>query len=306
MPAVDVTIDCEGRRHTLVWERGRLVPLHHENPDGERLLLALGGEARGCLAVISTWDDHVRDLRLLATGPRGVADQISLRSADVAEVGRHLALIAAGHPAHWPQLAAQRLGGVGVAQRGPVAFRSLGMVAGVMASGAAGWNRHVGLLELYTWPRFFLDRLLLEAWATRSADLRAAAASLAAGAQGSGGRYRRERPVLMASALARVRSAVITWLAVSSQDPQPQVTVELSGDGAPLRIAGSVVSAGADWVAAVSGRQMGVVDGHLVTEILDLSETTAQVRALTPPTAGGAPVRVRLVRSSARDGWELA
>lgn len=316
MPSVEAGVDCGGSRHKLVWERGSLVPVNHADPEGERLLLALGGEAQGCLEIIAIWDDQVRNpRRLLATAPRSDADKTFLTNADLAEVGKHLANIAAGHPARWPGLAAERLAGAAAGKPKPVTFRSFGIVAGVMASGEAGWRRGIGLLELYTWPRPFVDRLQLHAWAARSEELRDAAAAFAKGpvSGAESERYLRDRPVLLAAAIARVRAAVISWATPRAGDGELGVKVQLSPDDAPLHVRPSqeggggaaIVTVGVDWIAGVFGRQMGVVSGHLVSEVLELTETTARISAYLPLAAGGALEVVELARSPDRDAWVL-
>jgi hypothetical protein len=317
MPPVEAEADCQGAKHRLRWDQGLLTPIDHADPEGERLLVALGAEPVGCLEITTNWDQHSRDVRLLSIGPRSRTDRLALTGGDLAEVGRHLSHIAASHLSRWPIRAAERLVAVDprrVAaanqQRRPFAFRSLGIAAGVMASGEAGWQNHIGLLELCTMPRPLLDRLQLQIWAARAGELREATRVLD---RGDDAAFSRERPVLLAAAIARVRAAVLEWLSPPSQGPDPEVTVSLSPDDAPLTISETGVSpggartltaeAGCDWVASVFGRQMGVVDGHLVFELVDLSERTARVRALPVPSLGGSPLILDIARHPSIDAW---
>jgi hypothetical protein len=327
MPPVEAEAGCQAAPHRLRWEQGDLTPIDHADPEGERLLVALGAEPVGCLEITTNWDQHSRDARLLAIGPRERTDRLALTGGDLAEVGRHLSNIAASHRSRWPVQAAERLVAVDPRrvsaanqQRRPFAFRSLGLAASVMASGEAGWRNHVGLLELCTMPRHLLDRLQLQIWASRAQDLRGAALVLAAAtddlenaAGDAPAHYSRDRPALLAAAIARVRAAVIAWFAPPSQGPDPEVAVRLSADDAPLRLIDEGFSSagrrmvaaevGCDWVPSVFGRQMGVVDGHLVLELIDLTEMTARVRALPPDGLGAAPVLIDIARYPSIDSW---
>lgn len=317
MPPIDAEADCQGTLHALRWERGELTPLDHIDPEGERLLIALGGEASGCLELVTSWDQHSRDVRFLAAAPRSSIDRLSIAGFDLAEVGRHLTNIAATHRGAWPRRAVERLVALdpqrvdAASQRHqPFAFRSLGLAASVMAAGEAGWRNHVGLLELFTMPRALLDRLQLEIWAARSGDLRDAIGAAEAG------RYSRERPALLAAAFARVRAAVIGWLAPPSSGPDPEVAVHFTPDASPLRLSRAeagefVAEVGTDWVSQVFGRQMSQVERHLVLELVDLTERTARVWALRPPPAPWSPglvpftmpVLLDLARRADADAW---
>lgn len=54
MPPVRVQVNCSGGKHTILWKRGAVALLDHDE-DAERALVALGGDAPRCLEIIDTW-----------------------------------------------------------------------------------------------------------------------------------------------------------------------------------------------------------------------------------------------------------
>jgi len=83
---VEATIDCGASRHRLRWHDGVLEALDHPDAEGERLLLALGGDRPMCLDVVAAWEGHADDLRFLTLGPRHEGDRPGTDAAAVAAV----------------------------------------------------------------------------------------------------------------------------------------------------------------------------------------------------------------------------
>jgi hypothetical protein len=107
------TVVCGGHEHRLHWERGQLRALDHGDPDSERALAALGGEPFACMEILSAWERHSDDLRLLTLGSRGPIDRLGAQ--DDAMQG---AVFSAGPPGRRPP-AARQLARAGVIGIGP-------------------------------------------------------------------------------------------------------------------------------------------------------------------------------------------
>lgn len=70
MAPVETAIDCDGRRHLLGWEAGRLRTPDHPDPEAERTLGALGGEVPSCIRLRAAWATHQDDPALVTLGRR--------------------------------------------------------------------------------------------------------------------------------------------------------------------------------------------------------------------------------------------
>ncbi len=76
IPAAQATLDCSDGTHRLIWNEGILSAPDHADPEAERALAALGGEPLACVAMLDTWQRHVKDPTVLVMGSRGPADLI--------------------------------------------------------------------------------------------------------------------------------------------------------------------------------------------------------------------------------------
>ncbi len=76
---------CGQGLHAVHWEAGTIRLPSHPDPEAELVLAALGGQKAGCVEVAEAWGRHVADLAVLAIGPRGPADEITVSWEDVAE-----------------------------------------------------------------------------------------------------------------------------------------------------------------------------------------------------------------------------
>lgn len=79
--SVAARADCTGERHELVLAGGELQAVAHEDPDGERALMALGGTSCLCVELLDAWARRRADGRLLTLLGRGPSDLIAATGA---------------------------------------------------------------------------------------------------------------------------------------------------------------------------------------------------------------------------------
>lgn len=91
----EATVECSGEQHRLRWADGALSAMSHDDPEGERVLGALGGTSVPCISLLEQWERHADDLRVLVLGSRGRTDVLSIANLPPFGGG-------AGHPA-WQQ-----------------------------------------------------------------------------------------------------------------------------------------------------------------------------------------------------------
>jgi hypothetical protein len=68
-------VSCGGQQHRLRWAGGRLHALDHDDPEGEQIMVALGGTCP-CADFLAAWAEHTDDLGVLVLASRGPADPI--------------------------------------------------------------------------------------------------------------------------------------------------------------------------------------------------------------------------------------
>jgi hypothetical protein len=73
---VNVPLACGQAAHRLRWEAGQLLALDHGNPDGERVLAALGGDDAPCLAALRVWERYSHDSAVLELARRHPGDDL--------------------------------------------------------------------------------------------------------------------------------------------------------------------------------------------------------------------------------------
>jgi len=76
LPPLEETIPCGDADHRIRWSAGELATPDHDDPDGERTLAALGGQATPCIEVLDAWQRHREDLDVLLLASRGAADPL--------------------------------------------------------------------------------------------------------------------------------------------------------------------------------------------------------------------------------------
>jgi hypothetical protein len=85
LPPADATVGCGTGTHTVRWEAGQLTLPAHPDAEAELVLGALGGDKPGCVTLAETWARHASDLAVLAIGPRGAADPVTVSRDDAAK-----------------------------------------------------------------------------------------------------------------------------------------------------------------------------------------------------------------------------
>jgi hypothetical protein len=276
LPTALARLDCSGQRHAIRWEAGELVALDHEDPEGERALVALGGARSPCIEVLSAWSRHKQNADMLSALSRGTLDPV--RTGPV-------------QPMHGPGL-------VAVAPRNVVMPGRLGRPTGrgnariLMARGSAvpagvGTRPTPG----NTLPTRDEDTVIL-AGLGHEMTLRLVSTVTAVlldrmdGDDGSN-----DRPALEASLFGRALTALRTWLAVPDLEVDltvagPRDTPNLAWDGTgPAQLTLPL-----DWVVSVWGRGLAVVAGRFALSVVDA--TSRRTTLSTVASDLGSPQRL--------------
>jgi len=279
LPSCQAQVPCGSGWHTVRWEAGQLRLPEHPDQEAELVLAALGGEKAGCSSLAEAWDRHTSDLSVLAIGPRGPADEITVGWDDVAAAER---TPAGGFGGFLPGLS----GGVGGHGSRPAALRRLASppsVAGlrarqqqVSAEAEQARRRRLDMLSLLALGYGFQLRLAGQVAAAHAEEPGAAA-----------------RPALVAAITGRLALVAEQWLGI---DPG-QVTVALhAGPGwgqSELTGAGDLrVALPASWLARVWACGLALTGGHLVVAVERAGWPQARVLALPAPGAAPVPLDV--------------
>lgn len=86
-PPCAASVPCGNGTHTLRWNAGTIELPSHPDGEAELVLAALGGEKAGCVELAEVWRRHAADLSMLAIGPRGPDDQITISWESAADGG---------------------------------------------------------------------------------------------------------------------------------------------------------------------------------------------------------------------------
>ncbi len=298
LPTADAQVPCGTGSHTVRWEAGQLTLPSHPDTEAELVLAALGGDKPECVAVAETWARHTADLGVLATGPRCVADQVSVSREEIEQQRTGLPVLSSGVPgiSVARTLAAMRPG----TPRPPgLAGRLASAAAPGMAETLRRQQQRLELLELLALGaalQFRLSGEVCAAWAGPDrADERAS-----------------HRPELAAALTGRFAPAAEEWLGI---DPDA-VTVtpyegpgwgsaELTGQGETRRLRAALP---VSWLADVWACGLAVVAGHLVVAVEEPGHPRARVLALPAPDADPVTLEVHAAASppEALPTWELA
>ena len=79
LPTALARLDCLSQRHAIRWEAGALVAFDHDDPEGERALVALGGAKTPCIEVLSAWSRQRDNADLRLALSRGTLDPVPVR-----------------------------------------------------------------------------------------------------------------------------------------------------------------------------------------------------------------------------------
>jgi hypothetical protein len=261
MSDVEVEVTCTGARHRLRWRAGGLGAPDHADLDAERMLVSLGGPTPRCLAAVDAAALLADDLHLLAIGPRGVSDDPVLDEQ----------VLAAARAACRDQF--------DEAHRRFLAFHPEHR-ADVVAD-AARLPAHLARLELCGLPAVLQRRSassVVATWVDR----------LAAGAPGAVAAV----PALQAAVVGRARAAAAAWAVPGAAAPEvvsPGVAHATRWRGGARRL-----EVGAPWLLDVWARDLALVDGHLVLDVLRSDVRSATVAALAPGAGCAAPVELEV------------
>lgn len=265
LPTADTEVPCGSGSHTVRWEAGQLTLPSHPDMEAELVLAALGVDKPACVAVAETWARHTADLGVLATGPRCVADQVSVSREEIEQQRTGLP----------PVLTST--------SRAAVArFTALASVPG-MAETLRRQQQRLELLELLALGaalQFRLSGAVCAAWAGPDrADERAS-----------------HRPELAAALTGRFAPAAEEWLdidpdavTVTPHEGPGWGAMEITGHGRDRRLRAALP---VGWLADVWACGLAVVHGHLVVAVEEPGHPRAKVVALSAP--GSEPVAIEV------------
>jgi hypothetical protein len=254
VPPAETTLRCGPNRHRLRWEAGRLAALDHADPDGEAVLVALGGAEPACVAVLRHWRDHAADPRVLVLGARHPGESVAPGAEDL----------------EWARNVLRQRTEQG--QRSEQGRRRVRSVPTFARASSGDPEADFALLSL----------LSLDAPVQRRLQSEVAANLAAAG----GGPESSAWAVIEAATVGRLLPVLRRWAGMRRYE----ISIGAPGcaDGPAV-----AVSVGPQWLAQVWGPYLAVVDGHLVLEVHDADDVGAEVTALRAPGEGLRRLRVR-------------
>ena len=275
LPATDARVPCGSGLHLVRWEAGQLTLPAHPDADAELVLAALGGDKPACVSVAETWARHTADLGVLATGPRCVADQVSVSREEIEQQRSGL-----------PPALSSGVPGISVAARPAVASRQglprspgWGIQSALAPGMAETLRRHqqrlelLELLALGSALQFRLSGTVCAAWAELD----------------RAGERAGHRPELAAALTGRFAPAAEEWLGidpdavtVTPHEGSGWGAVELTGQDETRRLRAALP---VSWLADVWACGLAVVDGHLVVAVEEPGHPHARVLALRAPDA---------------------
>ena len=247
LPSALARLDCSGQRHAIRWEAGELIALDHEDPEGERALVALGGARTPCIEVLSAWARQMENADLLSALSRGTLDLVPTGGVQpmrvpglASKTTRNVVM-----PARMARPTSQWVSQVGTAR---------GSAVTVSAGGGP-----VGGPSLST----FEEDIVTLAGLGQEMTLRLVATVTAMLLDRTDGSVSDVRPALEASLFGRALTALRTWLAVP--DLEVELTVADPADAPSLAWDGAgpaQLTLPLDWVVQVWGRGLAVVAGR--------------------------------------------
>jgi hypothetical protein len=252
LPPAVARLDCSGAKHTIRWEGGELIALDHDDPEGERALVALGGTSCSCLDVLGAWSRQNENVRLLSVLSRGTQDPIQTDGFNPNRLPppglvRRNAIVS---------LRAQRGGWVSTVPQGTA-------TPAIAMPGVQG-------LPSTTSPTFEGDAVLLAGLGQELTVRMVATVTAAFLDNPDSPEARAARPALEASLFGRAMSALRLWLAAPHLElelvvarPSQEAGLEWDGEG-PVHLALPL-----DWVVRIWGRDLTVIAGRFCLGIVD-------------------------------------
>jgi hypothetical protein len=295
-PPAQSRLRCGAGDHRLRWAEGKLTSLDHDDPEGELVLAALGGDRPACVDLLEAWGRHAADLEVLALGPRSAADTVPITARDLARLrppqgggwfayapltgqARARARLVRSTPLRplpTARVTAARAGGPAphpARARRPMP-RRMPMIGGL--GGGPELAREAELLTLLALGPAFQFRLSATVAAAHVPDGRPDQPNSA-------------RPALTAAMAGRLAPAAADWLGtdpdrvdVGLHEGSGWGSVTADGTG-PERSLRAQLPVG--WLASVWAAGLSVVAGHLVVEVREAAWPRAEVLALPAPDA---------------------
>jgi hypothetical protein len=254
LPSALARLDCSGAKHTIRWERGELIAVDHDDPEGERALVALGGTSCGCLDVLGAWSRQKENVRLLSVLSRGTQDPIQTEGFNPGRLPP---------PGLMPRNAI-------VSPRGRAQMTAwVSTVPQGTATPAIAIPGVQGLPSTSS-PTFEADAVLLAGLGQELTVRMVATVTAALLDNPDSPEAVAARPALEASLFGRAMSALRMWLAAPHLDlelvvagPSHAPGLEWDGEG-PVHLA-----LPHDWVVRVWGRDLTVIAGRFSLGIVD-------------------------------------
>lgn len=255
-------VECADAQHRLVWQDGVLTAADHRDPDRERALTALGGEAYRCLQLLDVWDRHADDLDVLVLASRGAADRLAV--SDEA-AGHHHVHGRQGHVRYH-------------------SFASLGTLhAGFGASASASASGDLQLVDVLRLGGGLPDRLVAQVVAAWSARLAHGDDAVEAA-----------RPRLHAALYGRFAAVVREWLGepglridLESSEPGSTAVLHRTDSGLDVRLPFA-------WLADVWLPGLAVVADRLVVSATQPHPDRVELDTLDRTLARRATVTVEV------------
>ena len=270
-------VPCGQGRHTFGWEAGAIRLCAHPDAEGELVLAALGGDKPRCIELAQAWARHADDLSVLAIGPRGSADRITVNWDDVTAAEQATPVRGpvrgpgGGRPTALGQLASPPPGGL-------AAVSARRQQQEYDAEQAA--IRRNDMLSLLALGYGFQVRLAGQVAAAHAERL-----------------DERVRPALTAAITGRLALVAAEWIGIDPDQVQVSLhsgpgwgSTELTGRGEERRLR---VSLPARWLAAVWACGLALAGGHLVVAVAQGGWPGARVLGVRAPGEEPVPLDVR-------------
>jgi hypothetical protein len=271
----EMSIDCSGRKHLVRWQDGELVLLDHNDPEGERTLAALGGDACECVEILGSWERHRADLRLLVLASRGPSDPI-IHIDELGRAGMSVANFVGGTSRMRSRRTVIR-GVSGWVGHSPLARGRGGLP---QSAGAADPDELLKLLQLGGGLSDRLLATLLADWTERIS--------------GEDGRCEAERPSLTVALYGRVAVALRTWLnepdlaiTLDMIDPSDQPDISRGPEGIHVRLPFR-------WLIDVWARGVSVILGRFAMQLLDAEDERQRVLTVSSDLRDIRPVTISI------------
>ena len=272
----EMSVDCSGQKHLVRWQDGGLVLLDHDDPEGERTLAALGGDACECVEILGSWARHRDDLRLLVLGSRGPSDPIIHIDELLGRGGTSSAIFVGGSSPMRSRRA------VISSTSGWVGHSLLARARGGLAqlTRAAGPDELLKLLQSGGGLSDRLEATVLADWSERIAS--------------EDERCDAERPSLTVALYGRATMALRAWLnepdlaiTLDMIDPSDQPDLTRGPEGIHARLPFR-------WLIDIWARGVSVVLGRFATQLLDAEDERQRVLTVSSDLRDIRPVTISI------------